>query len=95
MSDAFRYFVEGALCLGFATIALFFLRFWRRTRDRLFAWFALAFAVMSASRLALTLMALPDEAQLALRAMRLVAFLIILWAIIDKNRRPADDGGAA
>jgi hypothetical protein len=95
MGDAFRFFVEGALCLGFAAIALFFLRFWRRSRDRLFAWFALAFAVMAASRLALTLMSLPDEARLALRLLRLVAFLIILWAIIDKNRRPADGREAA
>ncbi|HYE05599.1 MAG TPA: DUF5985 family protein [Planctomycetota bacterium] len=83
-----RDFMEGALFLGYLVIALFFLRFWRRSLDRLFAYFALAFAILAASRLALTLMHLPDEAQLLIRTLRLVAFLLILWAIIDKNRRP-------
>ncbi len=82
-------FLEGALCMGYLLIALFFLRFWRRSLDRLFAYFALAFAILAASRLTLTLMHLPDEAQLLIRTLRLAAFMLILWAIIDKNRRPA------
>ncbi len=84
-----RYFMEGALFMGYLTIAVFFLRFWRRSLDRLFAFFALSFAILAASRLALTLMDLQDEAQLLLRTLRLAAFLLILWAIIDKNRRPS------
>ena len=80
--------MEGALFMGYLAIALFFLRFWRRSLDRLFAFFALAFAVLAASRLTLTLVDLPDDAQLLIRTLRLAAFLLILWAIIDKNRRP-------
>ncbi len=82
--------MEGALFMGYLTIALFFLRFWRRSFDRLFAFFALAFAILAASRLALTVMDLPDEAQLLIRLLRLAAFLLILWGIIDKNRKSAN-----
>ncbi len=80
--------MEGALFMGYLAIALFFLRFWRRSLDRLFAYFALAFAILAASRLALTLLDLPNETQLLIRTLRLAAFLLILWAIIDKNRKP-------
>ncbi len=81
--------MEGALFMGYLAIALFFLRFWRRSFDRLFAFFALAFAILASSRLALTLMDLPNETQLLIRMLRLVAFLLILWGIIDKNRKPS------
>ena len=85
--------ITGAIAMASFVIALFFLRFWRRSSDRLFAFFAVAFAIMGLSRLTLTLMALPDEAQLAIRLLRVLSFVIILWAIIDKNRRPADGAG--
>ena len=39
-------FLSGAVALGFFVCALFFLRFWRRTRDALFLAFALAFVLM-------------------------------------------------
>lgn len=83
------HFMEGALFMGYLTIALFFLRFWRRSFDRLFAFFALAFTILAASRLTLTLMDLPNETQLFIRLLRLAAFLLILWGIIDKNRKPS------
>ena len=38
-------YLAGAVTLGFAVAALFFLRFWRRTGDRLFMAFAAAFAL--------------------------------------------------
>jgi len=36
-------FLSGAVTLGFLVAATFFLRFWRRTHDRLFIAFAAAF----------------------------------------------------
>ena len=39
-------FLSGAVALGFFTCCLFFLRFWRRTRDGLFLAFALAFSLL-------------------------------------------------
>jgi hypothetical protein len=79
------YFVSGATALGCVAIALFFVRFWRSSRDRLFALFALAFVVFAANRLAL-LFARGSDAETWIYALRLVAFGLIVAAILDKNR---------
>jgi len=79
-------FVAGLLSAGYAVAALFFARFWRDTRDRLFAYFAVAFALLAAQRTALVLVADDPGAATWLYGVRLVAFLLILHAIIDKNR---------
>jgi peptidoglycan/LPS O-acetylase OafA/YrhL len=78
--------IHGALVLACLACALFFLRFWRASRDRLFAFFALAFGVMSLNWTALTLLQVDDERRHYLYIIRLVSFLIILYAIWDKNR---------
>ncbi len=44
--------------MGFAVAGTFFLRFWRKTRDRLFILFALSFFLMAANRVQLSLAAL-------------------------------------
>ena len=77
---------SAALATLYAVIALFFLRFRRRTGDRLFTWFSAAFLLLSAQRFALTLAREWGEATLWLYGLRLLAFLLILLAIIDKNR---------
>ena len=77
-----------------AACAVAFAGFWRRTRDRLFAWFAIAFAGLALHRLLLTLSDPGDEHRTYLYVLRLVCFLVILVAIIDKNRArptPAQD----
>ena len=76
---------SGAIMLGYAVVALFFLRFWRRTRERLFVWFALAFAILAAER-ALLLAPGSWTHQPAVYCTRLVAFLMIAGAIWDQNR---------
>ena len=82
-------FISGALVAGYCVAALFFLRFWTRSRDRLFLYFAFAFALLSLQRGLLALVASPATAT-ALYGLRLLAFLIILYAIWDKNadKRP-------
>jgi hypothetical protein len=75
----------GAIAMGFAIAAVFFLRFWRETGDRLFALFALAFAVLAGGRVLHALME-PDGILEKHYWLRLTAFLIILAAILDKNR---------
>lgn len=78
--------ISGMLAAGYAVAALFFLKFWSRTRDRLFAYFAAAFALLAAQRIAISAYeGMPEEAPF-LYGLRLVAFLVMLWAIIDKNR---------
>jgi hypothetical protein len=81
-----RPFLLGVMMMGFATAALFFVRFYRTTRDRLFAWFAVAFFLLAVNQLAFAILGDRDE-QVAAYVLRFVAFLVILGAIVDKNRR--------
>jgi hypothetical protein len=79
-------FISGATFLAYIVAALFFLRFWKETKDRLFALFAVAFAVLGVNRILLTYFAEPHEARTLLYLVRLLAYLVILAAIVDKNR---------
>jgi hypothetical protein len=79
-------FLFGAIGMGFAVAGLFFVRFWRETRDRLFALFALAFFVLAANRVGLVLMAQHDVKGDYLYWVRILAFGLIIVAIVDKNR---------
>lgn len=83
------YLVAGALALGYSVVCLFFLKFWRDVRDRLFLLFAVAFGMLAVQRLALAAVADTPEAALPLYGLRLLAFLIIAAAILDKNRSEA------
>jgi hypothetical protein len=79
-------FLNGANTMGAAVAALFFARFWRQTGDRLFASFALAFTLLSANWLALALTSPDYELRPLFYLLRLTAFVLIIAAIIDKNR---------
>lgn len=92
MGDALSAVVSGALVAGYAVAGLFFLRFWRDTRDRLFGIFAAAFWLLAAQRLALALSEDPNGEQLLLYGIRLLAFVLILAAIVDKNRGASRPG---
>jgi hypothetical protein len=82
-------FLSGAVALGFLTCALFFLRFWRRTRDELFLGFALAFGLLGTGQTIIALANVPTEEKGSLYLIRLVAFALILIAIVRKNRASA------
>jgi O-antigen/teichoic acid export membrane protein len=82
-------FLSGAAALASAGIALFFLRYWRDTRDRLFAIFALAFAIFAVNRIILAALDEADEARTIVYLSRLAAFVLIIVAIVDKNRGAA------
>jgi glucose uptake protein GlcU len=86
MGNALSPVVSGMLVMGYAVAGLFFLRFWRQTRDRLFGIFAAAFWLLAAQRLALALSDDPNGEQVLLYGIRLLAFVLILAAIVDKNR---------
>ena len=79
-------FISGALAMAYAVVALFFLRFWRRTRDRLFLAFAAAFALLALQRLVLVITTRWLENSGWLYTIRLAAFALLLIAILDKNR---------
>lgn len=82
-----RLFILGACTMACSVAGLLFLRFWRRTGERLFAIFGLAFWVLALNRIGLTLVDPANEARTHLYLGRLAAFVLILAAIIDKNRR--------
>ena len=78
--------ISGAIVMGYAVAGLFFLRFWQETRDRLFLIFAGAFWLLAVQRLALVFSRNMVEDDTGLYLVRLFAFLLILGAIVDKNR---------
>jgi hypothetical protein len=80
-------FMLGAISMAPFIAALFFLRFWRDTGDRLFAIFAAAFSLLGATRLGLAMVSNEHEWHTIWYWVRLAAFVLILIAIIDKNRR--------
>jgi uncharacterized membrane protein len=79
--------MSGALVTGYLVAALFFLRFRRETGDRLFLAFSVAFALLAVQRLALALTLDTERSDTLIYGLRLLAFVIILAAIVDKNRK--------
>ena len=79
-------FVLGLLSMGFWVVAMFFARFWQRTRDRFFALFALAFFIMAVNQIPLLIIGEDWEFRSWLYVIRLAAFVVIIIAIVDKNR---------
>ncbi len=77
----------GAIALACFTASLFFLRFWKTTRDRFFLFFAVSFAIQGSSRMIMGLTEYSDETEPLLYLIRLLAYMLILFAIIDKNRK--------
>ena len=80
--------VSGALTMGYALAALFFTKFWRRTRVPLFGWFALAFVLLATQRLMLVLFDRAPDAFPWSHVVRLLAFVMILTGIALQNRVP-------
>lgn len=78
--------LSGATCIASLVIALFFVRYWRHARDRIFIYFALAFVIEGVQRvLQVWPSANGDGPEYYL--LRLVEYSLILVAIIQKNRR--------
>lgn len=77
--------LAGATAMASFAVALFFLKFWRRTRDSLFLLFAAAFTVDAVGRLMLSVVQVSDTAEPIYFLPRLVTFALIAIAIINKN----------
>lgn len=82
-----EHFMMGAIAMASCVAAVFFLRFWRVTGDRLFGIFALSFLLLGLTRLGLAMSSDHSEVNTSWYWLRLAAFLLILVAIVDKNRR--------
>ena len=80
-------FLLGVIATASIAAAGFFLNFWRQTRDGLFLAFGIAFIIEGINRVFLLVLERPNEGHPAVYVVRLLAFLIILAAIIHKNGR--------
>jgi uncharacterized membrane protein HdeD (DUF308 family) len=78
-------FLLGIIVTASLTAAAFFLRFWRQTRDTLFLAFAAAFIIEGLNRISFLFVDRPNEGSPTIYLVRLIAFVLILAAIIRKN----------
>jgi hypothetical protein len=80
-------FLSGALMLAFAAIGWFFLEYFRRTRDRLFLFFAIAFLLLAIERIVLVAVTPGTENHHLVYTVRLFAFVSLAYGIWDRNLR--------
>ena len=78
-----QLFFSGVLTMGYLVAALYFFRFWREARERLFGFFAFAFLLLAVQRILLVVLGPRDPLYL----IRLSAFVVIVIAVWDRNRR--------
>ncbi len=86
MATPLNYVLLGAIAMSTMVAGLFFLKFWQAGRDRLFLLFALSFFVEAANRTTLALSDHPSEGNPWCYCVRLFSYVLIIVAILDKNR---------
>lgn len=79
-------FLLGIIVTASLIASAFFLKFWRQTRDPLFLSFAAAFAVESLNRAMFLVLDSPSDGNAVIYSIRLFSYLLILAAIVQKNR---------
>lgn len=79
-------FLLGVVFTASVVAGLFFLKFWRRTGDLLFLAFAAAFTIEGFNRAAFLLLERPSDGHPLIYFVRLIAFLLIVAAILHRNR---------
>jgi len=79
-------FLWGASAMATLTVGLIFFRSWRHTGDRFFALFGLAFWILALHWVALAVLDAVDETRHYFYLVRLLAFVVVLVAIVEKNR---------
>ena len=77
----------GGFAVGGAAAGLFFLRFWLMTNDRLFLYFSFALFLLSLSRVLMAIGAVSSDEHPVVYLVRLVAYGLIIFGIVDKNRK--------
>jgi peptidoglycan/LPS O-acetylase OafA/YrhL len=78
-------FMSGMVTAGYLIAALFFLRFWRRTKDNLFAIFAVSFLLFAAGQASVLAFIGPHDDSTWTFLLRLAGFVLLLVAIARKN----------
>ena len=78
-------FIFGVITMGYVVAGLFFAKFWSRSRDPLFAIFAVAFWLLALNQTIVAVIDVPREEQSLAYLLRLAAFILIAVAIVQKN----------
>ncbi len=91
MGEVLQPFLLGLVVMACTAIGVFFWKFWKRTCDRLFLSFAIAFWLFAANW-AMLAMVRRDEGYAAVYLFRLLGFVIIIAGVIGKNRTHTDEG---
>lgn len=78
--------LTGAIAALSIIAGFVFLRFWRSTHDRFFLFFAASFLIEGLNRIILGILGELNENLPVYYLIRLLAYGLILYAIIDKNR---------
>ena len=86
MAPAYIFF-SGVTSAGFLVAAIFFARYWSRSREPLLGVFAAAFALISLNNAIIGLADIPREEQSLVYLVRLSAFVLIIIGIIWTNLR--------
>jgi len=81
-------FMLGSIFMACIAAGLFFLKYWRRTGDSLFLAFGAAFLIEGLNRISFLFLERPNEGSPWIYIVRLCTYLLILAAIISKNRAP-------
>lgn len=79
-------FLLGIIVTASLTAGVYFMKFWRRTGDQLFLAFAAAFIIEGLNRIGFLFVNVPNEGSPIIYTVRFLAFLMILAAIVRKNR---------
>lgn len=89
----FGIFLSGFAAATFLASAIFFLKFWRASREPLFRYFAAAFALFGMERVVGAIFAAlhgydadqVDSARTWIYLFRMLAFALLLFGIVKKN----------
>jgi Family of unknown function (DUF5985) len=77
--------LSGALLFAYFFAGIHFFRFWRRTGDRLFLHFAVAFWLFASNQLVTSLPVVANETSGSEYLLHVSGFVLILGAVVDKN----------
>lgn len=78
--------LAGALVLAYLIAGVHFFQFWRRTGDRLFIHFAVAFWLFVLNQLVTSSPNVADQTGGYEYLLRVLGFVVIIAGIVDKNR---------
>ena len=83
----FEQFISGAIVMGFAIACLLFVKYYRRTRQKLFLTFAASFFLLALNYAWLAITQIPVEERSPLFLIRLLAFALFPLAIFQSSRQ--------